>query len=322
MKQQITMNILNTPENQDSLKFIQNWSRMIPTMFFLDICTISHIKDFLYGSIEAKTKAEKFINPLREIDAEHNGISYFPALLEKSSDQNSKFTVEQLIEEVNRDLDALGKFFQKAKIVEKKDFSRNLVQECKKVHPEIDGPIYHKFLLFANELGIHNTVKNDKKLELVEALCSKADKLGMQKHHPIVIAVIGCVYGCLSAKAVIKFKENIEKFNVNNALGDIQVIQRIGRLSQAVEDAAKSGKGKYVRTIFITDDVGLRDFYTIFFVNEVKTTLTDTGSTNEITLTLKSKYIFPDIFDEDGNVKGKSGEEELNDIYKLIGILS
>ena len=318
-KNTFSMTIENTPENKEAIEFFQTWSRATPTLYFLDICAVSHIKDYKVKGDNLDNIRKIYIQSLKDIDLEQNDISYFPDLMEKASDQVSNFSTDELIEEAIRDWDAINDFFKKAKLYEPKDFVYSYVQECKDHHPEINGKNYHNFLRFANELGIHNSLSPNKKIKVAKTLCDKANELEISKFHPVVLAVLACIYGCIPAKKIIKFKEDTAKFNSSNAIGDIQIIQRVGILSKAIEDAGQAGKGRYLRAHFFTNDENLKKFYHFFIVNDVKTESNDSGSTNEFNITLKVKYIFPDLYDSNGEFKDDKCKKELYQIYELMG---
>jgi len=193
------------------------------------------------------------------------------------------------------------------------------IRELKGAHPETLGESYHAFLNFVNATGIYNSLASNKRMGVAKSICDKADELKISRFHPVVLASLACIYGCLPAKNVIKFKKNIDDFNSSNALGDIQLIQRIGVLAQEIEEAGRNGSGSYLRTCFITADVGLEKFYSFFNVNEVKTELNEDGSKNEFSVTVKSHYIFPDLYASAGELRDSECERELIKIYELIG---
>jgi len=310
-----TITTSETPENRDKLDLIRAWDKSIPTLYFLDICSISHIKKSQSAALSDNFPRQESLKSLEAIDLPHNGISYLPALMEKASDKNSKFSIEELTAEAERDLKALRDFFKKAKIYESEELAFKYINELKGVQPEILGEKYHSFLNYANEFGIYNPLADNKKLKAVEALCNESDRLGIIKSHPVVLASLACIYGCLPAKKVMKFKKNPDQFNSSNALGDILMIQRIAQLTQMIEDAGSS-----IRTSFFTDDNSLREFYEIFFVNDVCTELNDEGSmSTAFKMTAKGNCIFPDLYNLDGTIKDDKKEQELFKIYELIG---
>ncbi|MBX8603456.1 hypothetical protein [Pseudomonas cichorii] len=314
-KQKFSMQIAVTPENQGLIDFYQQWSRMIPTLYFLDLCTISHIKDSLErdpgeGSPEPQTLAW-----LRENDLSHNGFSYLPALMEKASDTKSKFDVNGLIEEAARDLTALNSFFQHARVVEDINLASQYVADLKGIHPEILGPRYHDFLEYVNGLELFNAMAPGKRFKAAEAICEHATSLGIDKGHPLVLASVACVYGCVAAKKVLKFKKNPAEFSSSNALGDVQVIQRVGKLTKMVEQTHRG----FARTGFVTDDRYLQDFYDFFFVNEVASEIGENTTSTKYEMTIQAYKLFPDLFDENREPKGDTENVEVLKLYALFG---
>lgn len=319
IKKTITISIPNIPENRRGIDAIQTWSDSIPTVYFLDICSISRIKTQLAKDNDEIIPGDQHLSSLKSIDLTQNAISYFPALMEKASNQKNKVSAEELIEEATNDFVAIGSFFERAKIFESKDFVFSYIKELNGAHPEILGERYHSFLTFVNASGIYNPLAASKRIGAAKSICNEADKLEICKAHPIVLASLACIYGCLSAKKVMKFKKDPSDFNPSNALGDIQTIQRIGLLSQEIEERGRNGSGAYLRTCFITHDEHLEKFYNFFTVNDVKTELNDNGSKNEFNVSVKSRHIFPDLYGDNGGLKNSDCEQELLKIYEIIG---
>lgn len=318
-KQQFSMQIPNTPENRQLLELFQQWSQVIPTLFFLDLCTISHIKKSLDRASDDTQVEPKTLAWLRKNDLPHNGVSYLPALMEKASDTQSNFDVEGLTEEAVRDLTALKRFFKQARLVESVELASKYVSDLKGVHPELLGPSYHELLNFVNGLRIFNAIAPAKRLKVVKEICEKAASLDIHKGHPLILASLACIYGCVAAKKVLKFKDNPAQFSSSNALGDIQVIQRVGKLTQLIEQAGSEKPGGFARTQFVTDDKYLQDFYNLFFVNEVVSEEGDDSTTTKYEMTIQANKLFPDLFNEAGFVKGDAENEEILKIYALLG---
>lgn len=317
-KQQFTMQIPVTPENRESIEFLRQWSQMIPTLFFLDLCTISHIKRSLERDPSGTASEPKSLDFLRQNDLPHNGFSYLPALMEKASDTESSFDVEGLTQEAIRDLTALKSFFKQARVVEGIDLASKYVSELKGIHPEMLGASYHDFLSFVNGLRIFNPVAPVKRLKVVENICEKAEILGIQKGHPLILASIACVYGCMAAKKVLKFKSDPADFSPSNALGDVQVIQRVGQLTKLIEQNERG----FSRTHFVTDDRHLQDFYKFFFINDVVSEDGGSSTTTKYEMTVQAHLLFPDLFDETRRPKGEAENEEVLKIYALLGLPS
>ena len=315
-KQKLGMTIAVTPENQDVIERLVQWSRMIPTLYFLDLCTISHIKSSLERDAADASAEPRTLTWLRENDLPHNGFSYLPALMEKASDTNSNFDVNGLTEEAVRDLAALNSFFEHARVVEDINLASKYVADLKGVHPEILGPRYHEFLDHVNGLKLFNTIASSKRLKSAEAICEKAESLGIVKGHPLVLASVACVYGCVAAKKVLKFKKDPVEFSSSNALGDVQVIQRIGQLTKLVEQSQRG----FARTGFVTDDKYLQDFYNFFFVNDVASEEGEDTTSTKYEMTIQADKLFPDLFDQNGVPKGDAENGEILKLYALFGV--
>jgi hypothetical protein len=301
---------------------LQQWSSMVPTLFFLDVCSISHIKTYEQIKGFKDGHHEKSIMALQEIDQTHNGISYLPALMEKASYQRSAFSAECFVDEVNRDWNAIRTFFKRASVVEPLEFVETYATDMFGTHPEQKVPEYLEFLQFANRMGIHNSVTATKRLKTAAALCAKADELEIVKCHPIVLVTIACVYGCMPAKLVMKFTPNLENFNPGNAVGDIQLIPRVGgMLTQAIREIATEG-GPFAQSIFITADSPLHQLFSYFSVKTVRTITTEEGSTDEFSFDVKGDKLFVDLFGSDGLHKDTKCTEELERLYDLLGLPS
>ncbi|MDF2446668.1 MAG: hypothetical protein K0S46_1904 [Moraxellaceae bacterium] len=320
MKGKFTISIPVTPENQDGINALVAWNESIPTVYFLDICSISRIKTRLSKGEGEDAVGDHYAALLRRIDLAHNAISYFPALMEKASNQQTRWTVDQLLDEASRDMDAIEAFFERAILQEPREFVFSYIRELNGVHPELLGESYHEFLRFVNCSKIYNPVASERRFQVAESICEEATRLGIPRVHPVVLASLACVYGCQPAKKVMKFKKNMNEFNPSNALGDIQTIQRIGQLCHMIEEAGREGLGRYLRGCFITADEQLEKFYNYFTVDEVKTDILEDGSRNEFNLTVKGRYMLPDLFGENGEVRDSACEQELLKIYELIGL--
>lgn len=315
-KQKFTMQIANTPENQEMIELIRQWSNIIPTLHFLDLCTISHIKTSLERDPNEASSEPRTLTWLRENDLPHNGFSYLPALMEKASDTKSNFDTEGLIDEAVRDLTALNKFFQNARVVEDITLASKYVSDLKGIHPEQLGPQYHEFLDYVNGVQLFNTIAPAKRLKVAEAICEKAASLGIYKGHPLVLASVACIYGCVAAKKVLKFKKDPGEFSSSNALGDVQVIQRVGKLTHLIEQDQQS----FARTAFVTDDKHLQDFYDFFFINDVESVEDEDTTSTKYEMTIKADKLFPDLFEQNGEPKGDAENVEILKLYVLFGM--
>jgi hypothetical protein len=315
-KETFTLRFAATPENQATFDVIRRWHNSIPTAYFLDICSIDAVKEYMRTKSYRNKQDENTIAALREVDLPHNGISYFPALMEKASDQRSNFNADSLIEEAYRDCDALSSFYQHAALLEPREFVSEYIAEMFGGHLEILGPNYHDFLNFANAQNLSEVAANNR-LKAAKVICDKAGELGIKKSHPLVLGTISCIYECAAARGVMKFRKNAEKFKSSNALGDIQLIQRVAKLTKLIEEAAPRG-GRYARAGFLTSDKGLKDFYSYFFVNEVVTD--STGSSDELAVTVKAPQLFWSLHNAEGSLKSEKHYKELLKLYELLEI--
>jgi hypothetical protein len=317
---QFTMKLTGTREELEPIMaMMRQWSDMVPTAYFLDVCSISHIKTYQELNGFKDARHEKSIKELQAIDFPHNGVSYLPALMEKASDQRSNFTAETFVEEAKRDWNAIRTFF-KARVIEPFDFVEAYATELFGVSPEQGAPEYLEFLRFANDMGLYNSVGEAKRLKTAKEICAKADALGIVKYHPVVLSVLACVYGCMPAKKVMKFSSVPENFNPGNALGDIQLIPRVGgKLSHAIHHAGMNG-APFIRSIFMTADSPLHQLFSYFFVKNVSTTETEEGSSDKFSVNVKGTKLFVDLFDSEGNPKDEVSAAELDKLYAVIGV--
>ncbi|WP_040067950.1 hypothetical protein [Pseudomonas batumici] len=302
---------------------LTQWRRLAnqaPTLHFLDVCAISHIKTHLKKSPDPDAPVRESISELRKLDVPGNGISYLAAFLEKTSDLNHPKTDEGLVAEVECDLTALQQFFKNAKVYEGGHITPDQILELKGEHPEELGPIYHQFLIFINSLKLYDAPAADKRLELVAQICSKAEKLGILKNHPVVITSVACVYGFVPALKVIKFKEDPAEFNASNALGDIQLIQRIANMSNLILEIWRKQRIGYAKTKFFTDDRDLRLLLECFSVSDVSRNESEGLTTTSYQITTNFARLLPVLHNQAGDIKSLKEDEERSEVYRLLGI--
>lgn len=321
-KSRLKLTLDNSSESQAFLEFYKAWNDIIPTVYFLDICCISNIKNkekYINESDRFKNKYD-FLKLLEEIDLPHNAISCLPAMMEKVSDRFNDKSRDELKEEVGRDLEALNGFFKKARVIEKVEFTESYVEEMKNEHPEATGENYHNFLFYVNSLGLANTLPPAKRLAVAKQVIEKSGEFGIDKFSAVVVTALACIYGCIPAKKVMKFKNDQDKFNSSNALADIQTVSRIGKLSKEIESKARLGQARYVRTTFMTDDDNLKKLYDYFFVNDVIKEETETGVNHRIKVTIEGYLLFPDLFDYKDAEDEVKKQNEYTELLKLMGV--
>lgn len=321
-KGKVKITLTDSPENREFIDAIKQWSDSIPTMYFLDTCCISSIKkkEIYFNEPEKYNGKCNFLEMLSTVDLPHNAISCLPALIEKVSDLFNDKSRDELNEEVERDIDALNGFFKKARVVEEKKFTEMYVKGMKGEYPESSGEAYHTFLEYVNSMKLGNSVSSVNRLAVAKEIISKAIELNVDKFSSVVITAIACVYGCIPAKKVMKFKDAPEKFNSSNALADIQTISRIGRLANEIEYNYRLGKTTYARTTFLTDDKNLKKMYDYFFVKDVTKTENQSGVNHHIKLTIEGRLLFPDLFDYKDEEEQQKKQKEYVELLDFMGV--
>jgi hypothetical protein len=284
--------------------------RKVPILYFFDISSISHIKDLERSMSDPVLK--KRIDIFRSIDLLGNGISYLPALLEKMSDTKSRFDALGLVEEAKRDVTALRKFFTKATVQEPDDFIIPGIKDLMGIQTELSGEKYHAFLEFANALGIWQPVANKDRFKTVVQLCGEADRLGFSRGHPVVLTSLACIYGCVQAREVMKFKKDPAKFKSSNALGDIQLISRTQSLAHGIRG------GRFQKTEFITDDQWLHDLFGFFPTEVIKHEVVGGEAATTFSMSPNLTALFPDLFNQNSESKDSSAEIEMKKIMELV----
>lgn len=317
---QITIRV-RLPQDQAELIYaaMQRWMLEVPTVYFLDICSIGHIKTYLKTGEFKDARHEASIQELQKIDIKHNAVSYLPALMEKASDQRSKFSAETFIVEARRDWNAMSAFFKSAQVYEPWEFVEAYATDLFGAHPEQSNPAYLAFLQFANDQGLHNKTTKQNRLRVAQVLCTEAQKLGISTGHPVVLVPIACIYGCLDAQKVMKFSAKPGNFNPGNALGDIQSISRVGGiLTNLIQRAGASG-GRFMNGQFVTSDSPLYNMLRCFTVGSVNTTETPDGATHRISISVDAPRLYPDLFGADREPKDDESRAELAKLYELLG---
>jgi len=300
------------------LAALWRWNFGVPTIYFLDICSIGHIKEFLAKGKCKDEKHEKSIRRLRAVDLPQNGVSCMSALLEKASDRKSKFTPDQFVDEITRDLRAMSQFFKSASMVEPLEFVETHARSLFGIDTEEGVPEYLEFLTFANGLALHNRTSRKRQFMVAKTLCERAVEIGVSTSHPVVITVVAAVYGCAAARKVLNFAGNEKNFNPGNALGDIQIVSRVsGYLAEYVRIMAGQG-GRYQDWGFRTGDSPLNDLLTYFMRKPVKVGGGIQDAERSFRITADAVSLFPDLFGPDRDPLDDCSEE-LDDVLDLLG---
>lgn len=315
----ITMTVSVPRDQADTfIATMQQWMLRVPTVYFLDICAIAHIKTYLPSRRAKDEHHKESIRALNDLDLPQNSVSYLPALMEKASDQRSKFSPDEFVLEARRDWDAMSAFFKNARVFEPWDFVETYATELFGAHPEQSTPQYLTFLQFANDQGLHNKIAEGKRLKMAQVLCTKAQELGISTSHPVVLVPIASVYGCEDARLVMKFAGKPENFNPGNALGDIQSISRVaGMMTNFIQRAGASG-GPFKNGKFKTADSPLHNMLRYFTVRFVGATEMSDGVAYKYTMSADAPSLYPGLFGADREPKDEKSGAELDRLYELL----
>lgn len=222
--QSITMQMTLTPEQY---KFLQEWAAMVPTLYMLDICAVGATK-ITDKSLKDQPGKANLITKLRNLDLDNNKFSYLFALMEKVSDSRELLTAEELKIQILADISALRKFFKKAYVIEPDNFLIEFLETLMGLPIESKRTDYLNFLKkLNNHFKLQNPVSPKKRFSKAKEIVLEANSLTISAQHPIVVIALACLYGNKSAKKVMKFKENPNIFDAENALSDISLINSI-----------------------------------------------------------------------------------------------
>lgn len=295
-----------TPEDADALaKLLLAWSDIVPTLYFLDSCSVSRIKDELVGRQQNEEKHKDHIKLLRTIDRQQHGVSCLLVLMEKSSDQTTMRSVGQMKEEGSRDRSSMEQFFSKARVVESPEVVDQFVATMHGTHSEELGDSYHAILTFASQLALHQPLAPSAKMPVVEKLLMEALRLGVSGGHPIIVTLIAIVYGCTAARKVVNFTQDPAKFKSSNALGDIQSLQRVESIFSL---ATSHGGFPYKKARLISDDLNLNVLGDILNITCESSDTSGDGISHVMGLKPNLSRLLPDIFNENVVMEGRSDE--------------
>ncbi|HEN9535246.1 TPA: hypothetical protein U9I93_001556 [Acinetobacter baumannii] len=304
-KKEITLTFQNQPEVKE---FFENWSRMVPTLFLLDICVVGVTK-LDRNALDSSNRKAKYIDLLKTYDEPHYCFSFLPALMEQVSDSRGLKPAEEIKKQLLEDINSLRSFFKNARVYETDEFILNFADELMGKHIEKNRENFLKFLSLMNDVyKLHNTISLSKRIEKAREIIKEAIKLNISPQHPLVIIILACLYGNKSAKKILKFKDDPKKFQAENALADIMLIQRFAKIKLEMEYLeAKENKG-FPNVKFLTDDIGLSELFKHFKPILVQIKDHESGSETFFKFTINMKELLIDIKDEE------------NEIIKLLSV--
>ncbi|EMD5788632.1 TPA: hypothetical protein SMP24_001077 [Proteus mirabilis] len=285
--------------DSDMIEMLNEWSRMVPTLYLLDICLVSIIK-LPEESINRDKRKKKWIDELKNLDREKNKFSYICALMEKVSDSRVKMTDVELEEQILGDVASLRRFFKNASIYESDKFLISFLRELRGLPVETDKEKYVRFLKSANEkFNLKDAVSPSNRLNKAKELLEEADNIGIYKQHPVVVVTLACLYGNRQAKKLMKFKKNADLFDVENVLSDILIISRTAKLKLEIEHYGNNGRGRFPRAIFLSDDTALNEIRNCFEPRMVKNIDSEDGRETILTLTVNLEKLMTEITEDE-----------------------
>ncbi|MGB5886466.1 MAG: hypothetical protein WBG77_06970 [Acinetobacter venetianus] len=287
--------------NHDQANMIREWALSIPTLYMLDICVVSATK-LNKAQLETNPRKAKIINFLRELDRPQNSFSYLFSLMEKVSDSRGIDTEVELEAKILSDLSSLRSFFTKARIVESNEFILEFLRNLRGCPIESERSSYIDFLKALNDqFQLSNPTSPKLRLDTAKQIINLTKKFSFSKQHPIVAIALACLYGNPTAQRVMKFKDNPEKFDPENALADIMLINRFAGIQLEIEQMGRMNEGPFLRSHFITDDDGLIQILKCFTPDHIKHIDTQDGRETYTTMTVKLKDLLRDIQSEEYN---------------------
>ena len=285
--------------NREEASMMREWALSVPTLYMLDICVVSATK-LKNSSLEANPRKANLIAHLRELDRPQHSFSYLFALMEKVSDSRGIDTHDELEAKILSDLESLRNFFTEAHITESDEFILSFLKDLRGNPIEQKRSDYLSFLsALNNQFNLSNPTSPKQRLDKAKQIIKQTNHFDFSRQHPIVAIALACLYGNNAAKKLMKFKDNPEKFDPENALADIMLITRFANTKLEIEHLGRTGKAGFLRSEFITDDNGLIQILKYFTPDHVKHIDHNDGRETHTTMTVKLKDLLTDITSEE-----------------------
>lgn len=290
-------------KSKEQLDLINKWLALInPSLFALDICVVAAMK-LDSEALRKEPKKAKLVEQLKNLDKTENTFSYFIALMEKVSDSRDLLLIEELKEQLIIDINTMRSFFTNATVEESDKFILEFAEAIFKSPIESDRTNYLDFIKALNNcFKLYNTISRNKRLSVAQEIVSKAKSLSVSPQHPVVILALACLYGNQSAKKIMKFKANPEKFECDNAYADIAIMQRVSKLENLLHKANKKYKVE-----LLSGDEALNTISKLLTYKTKPLHSDENGSTSEISITFKTMQLLTE-----------AGEEECRKIENLL----
>lgn len=273
---------------------------------FLDLCSISYLKDqkSIFSGSDAKKVSR--LNSLLELKEKYQ-YSFSLAILEKCTDFKNNPKLDVLVNRFIKDYELITNYIDKDYILETPEHLQKAIEILMveggaiEKRGELSIPSYLDFLRYYNTLAITNTPPVNRRYDIAKLLVTKGVELNFSNSNPVIAICIAAIYGCSSARDILKIKNNPESFNPNNCLGDILTLSRFAKFQSIRPDS-----------IFRTEDTALEEIHSY-----LNTCLIETGNGYSVykTCVINETKVLPSLF-KDGIC---FNEKELNDLKELLG---
>ncbi|ESZ66064.1 hypothetical protein X728_02480 [Mesorhizobium sp. L103C120A0] len=304
--------------------WLQSWADDGPTLYFLDICAANVVK-LTRESVEHDARKADLVNRLRRLDRPQNSFSYLLALIEKVNDPRSRMTDQELEAQICADVAAIRAFFSHARVIEQDDFLIGYARDLRGTPHELAQDAYLQFLRVINgRFKLGNPIAKSRRLQTAEAILKEADGLSIARSHPVVLVVLGSLYGNAAAKKVLKFKADVTRFEAENSLADIMVISRFLQRKLAIEQPNPEGQTTFAQCVVITDDTGLAGILGCFEGQAVQSEQSGSTHRTHITTSVRFDLLFPELPTQDSNAATRAASPAraiLNEASRLRDLL-
>ncbi|MBN3051847.1 MULTISPECIES: hypothetical protein [Pectobacterium] len=240
-------------------------SFLVRPILVMDICTIGLIKQReQIPQNDDENKKERLRQLISLAKSGKYKFSFILAIIEKATDVRHQLTKQQMVDRFMDDYRMIVGLIGSNNMLEKPKFLKFLIDIIMDENYSIEERAelklkdYLELLNFYNTLGIKTDPAREELLVLAKKVTDYAEKLGINRGHPVVAICVASIYGCSDARRILKVNKKGE-FNPSNALGDIQSFYRLARTKHVVQTNYPGS-----RVEFRTEDKALESMHTYY----------------------------------------------------------
>lgn len=288
-------------------------SRALKCIVAMDICTIGLIKDA--RSVSGGTDGDKKARRQALISMARTGryqFSFILAIVEKATDLAHPMTLKEMIARFQKDYQSLSAYLGPGNMRENQSQLKHLIKIIMdenfsiEERAELNIHLYLDLLGFYNGLGIKKDPEPaSERLVLAKKLTDYGEMLGISRGHPVIAICIASIYGCESARRILKVSSRGD-FNPSNALGDIMSFYRIAKTRHLVMANVPG-----IRIEFRTEDKGLENMHE--FYSATVTDIID-GTPVLSVFDIDDKKMFPRLVSKANGLN----TEERDALYEML----